>query len=143
MGKYTGLVRRLEEPKPQERGVANSANVNINNIYNNIEEGVDKPTSGRPEPTLQGPPPVEMSQDVASGGKVEAEGRAKSATPLRPYAVYAVVRCIHSKPSDACAVCNGYARWLRAGGGGRIEKSRRNPEAVRREFWQGVLGEGA
>ena len=81
-----------------------------------------------------------MSIDTGSHTPDRPDG---GTTPLRPYAVNAVVRCIHGKASEECAVCSGYARWLMAGGSGRIEKARRNPEAAPREFWRAVLGEEA
>ena len=57
------------------------------------------------------------------------------ATPLRPYAVNAVVQCIHGTTPDACLVCNGYTRWL-VEDEGRFRRARDNPEEVRREFWR-------
>ncbi len=142
MGEYTSLFQRLEEPRPQKEGVGNSTNVNINDIHKNIEGGIDKPIVGQPEPMLQGFSSVDMPQGVASGGKGEAERRAKSATPLRPYAVNAVVRCIHDNAPDACAVCSGYVRWLSAGGDGRVAEAQRDPEAARRAFWRSMKGAG-
>jgi TubC N-terminal docking domain len=61
-------------------------------------------------------------------------------TPLRPYAVNAVNRCIHETEPERCAVCNGYARWLIAGGDARIDKARHNTEAARRRYWREVRG---
>ena len=63
----------------------------------------------------------------------------ESATPLRPPVVNTDVRCIHDTTSDKCAVCNGYARWLRADED-RLRRAQANPEGVRREFWQAVRG---
>src|SRR5215203_2495475 len=111
MGKYTSLAHKYEEAELQERG--GKATTSNNSVKINT---INKETS---TPTV--PPPVEP------------------ATPLRPYAVNAVIRCIYGKARDECAVCSGYARWLIAGGAGRIEKACRNPEAVRREFWRAVL----
>lgn len=142
MGKYTSLARKLEEEEPQERfcvGSLDINNVNINNIHSNVDIAIDTPTPARPKDTLQGFPPVEMSQGVASGDKGEAERAVNHDTPLRPYAVNAVIRCIHGMTSDECAVCSGYVRWLMADED-RFRRARANPEAVRREFWRAVKG---
>jgi hypothetical protein len=61
------------------------------------------------------------------------------ATPLRPYAVNAVIQCIHSRKAEACGVCSGYARWL-IEDESRLRRARANPEAARREFWRSVRG---
>ena len=84
MGRYTDLTQKHADAPRVKGDVSNSTNVNINAIHNKKECVIDKPTSGRPEPTLQVSLPVEMPQDVASGSKGEAEGRAKSVTTLRP-----------------------------------------------------------
>lgn len=60
-------------------------------------------------------------------------------TPLRPYALNAVIRCIHNTTPDKCAVCNGYVRWLSADER-RISRALRDPDSVRREFWREVKG---
>jgi hypothetical protein len=60
-------------------------------------------------------------------------------TPLRPYAVNAVIQCIHSRKAEACGVCSGYARWL-IEDESRLRRARANPEAARREFWRSVRG---
>ena len=114
MGKYTSLAHKYEEAELQERG----GKATVSNASVKINT-INKETSS---PTV--PPPGEPG------------------TPLRPYAVNAVIRCIHAKTSDTCAVCNGYARWL-AADEGRISRAQRNPEGVRREFWRAVLGERA
>jgi hypothetical protein len=63
------------------------------------------------------------------------------ATPLRPYAVNAVIRCIHDMSPDACGVCSGYARWL-IEDEGRLRRAQAAPEEVRREFWRTKRGTG-
>jgi hypothetical protein len=59
------------------------------------------------------------------------------ATPLRPYAVNAVIRCIHSLEPSTCGSCSGYARWL-AQDEGRLRRAQARPEEARREFWRSV-----
>src|SRR5215203_4426614 len=59
------------------------------------------------------------------------------ATPLRPYAVNAVIQCIHSLEESICGVCSGYARWL-AEDEGRLRRAQARPEEARREFWRSV-----
>lgn len=145
MGKYTSLIHKVEETEPQGRGGVGRPdinNVNIDNIHNNIDIAIDTPTTARPKYTLQGSSPVEMSQDVASGGKGKAERPKNHDTPLRPYAVNAVIRCIHGMASDECAVCIGYVDWLIADED-RLRRARANPEAARREFWRTRKGETA
>ncbi len=86
MGKYTSLIRRLEETKPQERGetsTSNILNVNINNMHSNKVSTLDKPTSVRPEPTLKGSSPVGMPQYGASCSKDSVREAGESATNLR------------------------------------------------------------
>jgi hypothetical protein len=61
------------------------------------------------------------------------------ATPLRPYAVNAVVHCIHGLKEDECAVCSGYVRWLIADEN-RVRRAMPDPEGVRQEFWEYVNG---
>ncbi len=60
-------------------------------------------------------------------------------TPLRPNAVYAVIRCIHGLTEEECAVCSGYVRWLIADEA-RLREESRDPEAVRRRYWQTLEG---
>src|SRR5215208_2471747 len=86
MGKYTDLARRLETDGPQEREVAATGDiigVNMNNMDGNRDSSIDKPTSARPEDTLQVFPLVEVPQGVASGGKAVPESREKGVTNLR------------------------------------------------------------
>lgn len=82
MGKYTSLARLPEEPRPQKKGVVPM----IDNTYKHS---------------------ILIETD-----KNSVDSPSDSATPLRPYAVNAVIRCIHRLPSEACAVCSGYVRWL-------------------------------
>jgi hypothetical protein len=114
MGKYTSLARNLEESRPQEKRV-NARLSNTNVKINTIEN------------TQRKLPPASVGD---------------TATPLRPYAVNAVVRCIHSTTPDKCAVCSGYARWL-GSDEARLSSAQRDPEAARREFWREVRGGGA
>jgi hypothetical protein len=51
----------------------------------------------------------------------------------------AAVRCIHDTTPDACAVCNGYARWLIADPD-RLRRAQARPEEVRREYWRSARG---
>jgi hypothetical protein len=60
-------------------------------------------------------------------------------TPLRPYAVNAVIQCIHGISPSVCGVCSGYARWL-AGDADRLRRAQTQPEEVRREFWRLMKG---
>jgi len=109
---------------------------------------------------------VEMSQGVATDDKNRAESRDKGATTLRPTTLttliegeevwiatppdphrytklarkYAAERCIHELPLDRCAVCNGYARWLVAGGEERLSEARSSPESTRRLYWRLIDG---
>ncbi len=111
MGKYTSLARNFEENRPQKE--VGNAPLSKNNIkINTIEE--TKKTS-----------PVAPIGDTT--------------TPLRSYAVNAVVRCIHSTTPDRCAVCSGYVRWL-GSDEARLLRAQRDLEAVRREFWREVRG---
>jgi hypothetical protein len=48
--------------------------------------------------------------------------------------------CIHALPPDGCAVCNGYVRWLIAGGDTRLAEARRNPEVARHRYWRLING---
>jgi hypothetical protein len=114
MGKYTSLARNLEESRPQKRG-GNPRVSNTNVKMNTIEQTKHKPS-------------------------VDPIGY--TATPLRPYAVNAVVRCIHNTTPDKCAVCSGYVRWL-GSDEARLSRAQRDPEATRREFWHEVRGDGA
>jgi hypothetical protein len=87
MGKYSSLAKRIEEENPQERGnttTSNILNVNIDNIHSIRETNVDKPTSAIPKDTLQPPPPVESSQDGASGSEITVREAYKRPTTLRP-----------------------------------------------------------
>jgi hypothetical protein len=114
MGKYTNLARNLKKSKPQETRF-NPGLSNTNVKINTIEK------------TIKASPVAPT---------------AESATPLRPYAVNAVVRCIHSTTPDKCAVCSGYVRWL-GSDEARLSRAQRDPEAARREFWREVRGGGA
>ena|SRR5215208_7203808 len=87
MGKYTRLARKISKGKPQEEGGpsnTNILNVNINNIHSNRKRVVCKPTSDRPEDTLQGSAPVDVSQSEASGSKDGVGNTKTSDTTLRP-----------------------------------------------------------
>ena len=170
MGKYTDLARRLETNGPQEREVVATdsiINVNMNNMDDNRDSSIDKPTSARPEDTLQGFPLVEMTQGAASGGKAVPEGREKGVTNLRttnltnlsageevwvatppdPHRYTKLahkaaerVRCIHAALPEDCAVCSGYVGWLIADEG-RLRRATSNREEARREFWRSVKSE--
>ena len=109
MGKYTSLARQLEEPGAQKKGVS----TRIDNTYKHSIV-VDTKSSSVAQPS-------------------------DDATPLRPYAVNAVIPCIHRLASDDCAVCSGYIRWLIADED-RFRRAQSNPESVRREFWRSVRG---
>ncbi len=109
MGKYTSLARQLEEPRPQKKGV-------VTRIDNTYKHSILIETTNNS---------VDTPSDVA--------------TPLRPYAVNAVIRCIHRMASEECAVCSGYVRWLIADEG-RLRRAQANPEGARREFWRAVNG---
>jgi len=109
MGKYTSLAQPVEEPRPQKKGVVS----NLDNTYKHSIV-VDNRVS-----------PVETLSETA--------------TPLRPYAVNAVIQCIHRMTSDECAVCSGYVRWLIADED-RLRRLQGDPEGVRREFWRSVRG---
>ncbi len=111
MGKYTSLARNLEESRPQVKG-GNTRLSNTNVKINTIEKTEQ----------LSPVPPIK-----------------DTATPLRGYAVNAVVRCIHNTTPDRCAVCSGYARWL-GSNEARLLRAQRDPEAVRREFWREAKG---
>ncbi len=114
MGKYTNLARKYAGDSPQEKGGrARLDNISVKMNTTN-QETTNPPVS----------PPAETG------------------TPLRPYAVNAVVRCIHDNAPDACAVCSGYVRWLSAGGDGRVAEAQRDPEAARRAFWRSMKGAG-
>ncbi len=110
MGKYTNLARKTEEPRPQEKHVPPS----LYNTYKHSIEVVNKvsPAAALPDP----------------------------ATPLRGYAVNAVVRCIHRNTPDECAVCSGYVGWL-IEDEARLRRAQANPEGTRREFWRSSRGE--
>lgn len=105
MGKYTNLARKTEKTKPQESGVGKG----LDNTYKHT-----------------------IAVDTSSNSVLPSS---EDATPLRGYAVNAVIRCIHGTTVDKCAVCCGYVRWL-AEDEGRLLAAQANPEAVRREFWQ-------
>jgi hypothetical protein len=146
MGRYTELARRLRDDGPQQGGGSSSTtilNVNIDSIYSNRYSSIDKPTSERPEDTLEGSPPVDSSQNCASGYNTATEAGEKSATNLRTTNLTNLTEgewCIHELAPEKCAVCNGYARWLIAGGATRIEEARSSPEATRRLYWQLIDG---
>ena len=78
------------------------------------------------------------SIDIDSDGNPTGRPRNK-ATPLRPYAVNAVIQCIHGIRTSACGVCSGYARWL-AEDDDRLRRAQTRPEEVRREFWRLMKG---
>lgn len=167
MGRYTDLARKHpEEPQGGETFVLNN-NVNINNIYNNRDVSIDKPTTARPKDTLKGSPSVEKAQSRASGDKDGPGGLKERITNLRttnltnlpeeevwiatkPEPRYtnlareeappvAAVRCIHDMTPDTCAVCSGYARWL-IEDERRLRRAQADSEGVRREFWRSVRG---
>jgi hypothetical protein len=78
------------------------------------------------------------SIDIDSDGN--STGRPRNGdTPLRPYAVNAVIQCIHGMKPRTCGVCSGYARWL-GEDEGRLRRARMRPEEARREFWRLVKG---
>jgi len=143
MGKYTDLARVLGDTPQREEAVDGNKSVNINNIYSNRDNSIDKPTSERPKDTLQGPPPVDSSQSRAIGYNAPAVAGEKSATNLRTTNLTNLTdaeRCVHELAPKKCAVCNGYARWLIAGGAARIEEARSSPEGTRRLYWQLIEG---
>src|SRR5215210_5876608 len=72
MGKYTSLARKFRDDGPRGEADASSTtilNVNINSIDINRDKLTSKPTSARPEDTVQSSPPVEKLQTRASGGE--------------------------------------------------------------------------
>jgi hypothetical protein len=162
MGKYTDLARKHPDRAQEREAVLYGNNVNINNIYSDRVSSIGRPTSARPEDTLQGSSPVEMSQSVASGSKSAAEVAEAPATNLRttnltnlseaeevwvatPPDAHRYTRlarrervallCIHNTEPDKCAVCSGYVRWL-IEDEGRLRRAEASPEEVRREFWR-------
>ena len=78
------------------------------------------------------------SIDIDSGSNPAARP-CDEATLLRPYAVNAVIQCIHGISPSACGVCSGYARWL-AEDDDRLRRAQTRPEEVRREFWRLMKG---
>jgi hypothetical protein len=107
MGKYTSLAKRLQEEEDHSKRAL------IKGKSNNSVNSVNKRLTS---------PPVAPPSDTA--------------TPLRGNAVNAVIACIHDLHPDRCAVCNGYARWLIAGGAERIQEAGRDPAAARRRYWR-------
>ena len=77
---------------------------------------------------------IDIDSDGNSTGRPHDED-----TPLRPYAVNAVIQCIHGISPSACGVCSGYARWL-AEDDDRLRRAQTRPEEVRREFWRLMKG---
>ena len=87
MGRYTERARRLRVDIPQDpevpiRSIIN--NVKINNIHSNRDIEIDKPTSERPEDTLQCSSPVDSLQNCASSYEDEGAEHTNSDTTLRP-----------------------------------------------------------
>ena len=111
MGKYTSIAKRLREEEDHRKTALTKGK--SNNSVNSVSiESV-------------GPPVVPTSD---------------TATRLRGDAVNAVNDCIHDLPPDRCAVCNGYARWLIAGGEERLTEARSSPESSRRLYWRLIEG---
>ncbi len=146
MGRYTELARRLRDDGPQEETSTSTdtiLNVNIDSIYSNRDSRTDKPTSARPEDTVKGSSPVDSSQTRTSGDKDAALKGREHDTNLRTTNLTNLTdaeRCLHEMAPKKCAVCNGYARWLMAGGAARIKEARNSPEGSRRLYWQLIEG---
>jgi hypothetical protein len=143
MVRYTELARRLREQEPQVGGstsTTNILNVNIHSIHTGGDSEKDKPSSARPEDTLEGSLPVDLAHSSTSGNENDALEACEHSTPLRGDAVNAVNRCIHELHPDRCAVCSGYARWLIAGGEKRMREAHNSPEGSRRLYWQLIEG---
>jgi hypothetical protein len=146
MGRYTELARRLRDDGPQDEGSTSTdtiLNVNIDSIHSNRDSRIDKPTSGRPEDTLKGFAPVDSSQSCTSVDKDAALKAGEHDTNLRTTNLTNLTepeRCMHEMAPKKCAVCNGYARWLIAGGAARIAQARSSPEGTRRLYWQLIDG---
>jgi hypothetical protein len=146
MGRYTELARRLRDDGPQEEGASSTVNihsVNIGSMYSNRDSSIDKPTSGAPKYTHQGFAPVDSSQSCASsinGAATEARGHDTNLRTTNYTNLTDAECCIHELTPRKCAVCNGYARWLVAGGEARIEEARNRPEGMRRLYWQLIEG---
>jgi hypothetical protein len=146
MGRYTELARRLRDDSPQKEGATSSTDilsVNIDGMYGNRDSSIDKPYSARPKDTLKGSAPVDLSQKCTSGDKRIALEARESATNLRTTNftnLIAADRCMHELAPARCAVCNGYARWLVAGGEARMEEARSRPEGTRRLYWRLIEG---
>jgi hypothetical protein len=164
MGRFTDLARRLREENPQvgDASLTSITNdVKINSIDSNRDRVIDKLTSEGPEDTVEGTSPVDSLQSGASGVEyVVAEAseedtnvRITNLTNLSPgdagdtnlrstnlTNLTAPERCIHEMAPKKCAVCNGYVRWLIAGGAARIEEARNSPEASRRLYWRLIEG---
>ncbi len=138
MGKYTDLARKYLDGPQVEGVVVYNKSVNINNIKKAISsnagtlrsEGV---TSLRPTTLTTLLPPEEEVW-------VAAEPDRCRYTNLYRKGEGASVRCIHDMPSDECAVCSGYARWL-IEDEGRLRRAQADPEGVRREFWRTGRGD--
>jgi len=76
-----------------------------------------------------------VPEDTKSGGVDSIESTAPTLrhTTLTTFSA----RCLHGLAEDVCAVCSGYVRWLIAGGDARINRAFKDPEGMRREYWQG------
>ncbi len=140
MGKYTNLIRKIEETEPQKKVV-------VNNLDNTYKHSILIDTANNTAATLPDNDTnlrtTNLTNLTEQAGVNSVDTPSDVATPLRPYAVNAVnadIRCIHRLPSEACAVCSGYVRWLIADEE-RVRRAQNNPEAVRREFWRLVRGE--
>src|SRR5215210_6694506 len=76
---------------------------------------------------------VPNDADSGSVGSIES-----TATTLRPTTLTTFsARCLHGLTEGGCAVCSGYVRWLIAGGDARVNRAFKDPEGMRREYWQG------
>ena len=126
MGRYTDLARKYQDVELQEgvRGcVDNNINVKINNIYNDIDKSSVAPST-------------DSNTNLRTTNLTNLIESAVG--PLHPDAVN---RCIHGTTEDKCQICSGYVRWLIADET-RFSRAQHDPEAVRKEFWCLVKGDG-
>jgi len=114
MGKYTNLVRKKEETKPQKKPL----DTNFDNTYKHSILVETHSNAGTPFPEGD----TNLRTTNLTNLTLPAEGSS-------------VVPCIHRLASDKCAVCSGYVRWL-IEDEARVLRARHDPEAVRREFWR-------
>ncbi len=137
MDKYTNLVRKIEETEPQKKDV-------VNNLDNTYKHSILIGTANNTTTTLPDNDTnlrtTNLTNLTEQAGVTSVDTPSDVATPLRPYAVNAVIRCIHGTTEERCALCSGYVRWLIADEE-RLRRAQNNPEAARREFWRQAVDE--